>query len=294
MGIWVLIFLTFSHVNHEKITCDSCHNLQSPQKVLNTNKKECASCHLKNPKTYNFSLKDTNGIKFKHENHKFLSCDSCHKLEKDRFKKTKMKTCNSCHDSKKNKNKPNCVKCHTYNTKFITRYKEKTFIPVSHSNFNFKTKHLVNNENYCLQCHEKSYCLDCHKSSSKFNTASKFKVHSIDYISIHKFEKNLSTCKSCHKQEKDCKACHQKSGIDTSNLKKQNRKYKIHKDNWNHGKAAYKNISNCVSCHTQNDCITCHKKDINPHKKVKNICNRSKKEKRSCEKCHTKVEVVCP
>jgi hypothetical protein len=203
-----------------------------------------------------------------------------------------MKTCTSCHDTKENTSKPSCETCHTYNKKFTTHYKNKTFVPLSHNKFNYKTKHIVTNENYCLQCHKKSYCLDCHKSSSKFNSSDKF--HPIDYLSIHKYEKNLNSCSSCHKEQKDCKACHQKSGIDTTNLQNQNRKYRIHPENWNHGNAAYKNISSCVSCHTENDCMSCHKTGLNPHQKVKNICNRAVKEKRSCEKCHERVKNVCP
>lgn len=294
MNIWLLIFLTFSHFQHKYISCISCHDIKNPQKMLQTNKKTCEKCHQSknNNKKYVFKLKDTNGIKFNHELHYFLSCSNCHTINENNITKPEMKTCNNCHNPKTNSNKPNCATCHTYNKKFITHYKNKIYKPLSHNKFNYKIKHIVTNENYCLQCHQKSYCLKCHNSLSKFNSTEKF--HPLDYITIHKYEKNLNSCSSCHKQEKDCKACHQKSGIDTSNLEKQNREYRIHPKNWNHGNAAYKNINSCVSCHTENDCLSCHKKDENPHKKVKNICKRAVREKRSCEKCHQKVREVCP
>jgi len=292
MSLWVLIFLTFSHFNHESISCESCHNLKNPQKVLKTNNKTCNECHKSNPKIHYFTLKDKNGIKFKHESHQFLSCNTCHIVKKETISNPNMKTCTSCHDSKENTSKPDCASCHTYNKIFVTHYKDKIYKPISHQKFNYKTKHIVKNENYCLQCHKKSYCLDCHSSSSKFNSSNKF--HPIDYLAIHKYEKNLNSCKSCHQKENDCKSCHQKAGIDTTDLVKQNRKYRVHKENWDHGKAAYKNINNCVSCHTENDCKSCHQTEINPHKKVKNICKRSVKQKRSCEKCHERVKDVCP
>jgi len=294
MNIWLLIILTFSHFNHQDINCLTCHNLQNPQKTLKTDKKECSKCHQNknNNKQHLFILKDSNGVKFNHNSHSFLSCSNCHEITKSNITNPKMKTCNSCHESKENSNKPSCKQCHTYNNKFITHYRNKDFIPISHNKFNYKVKHIVQNENYCLQCHKKSYCKNCHNSSSKFNSANKF--HPLDYISIHKYEKNLNSCASCHKQEKDCSACHQKSGIDTTNMLKQKRKYKIHPENWNHGDAAYKNITNCVSCHSEKDCISCHKNDESPHKRVKNICKRAVKEKRACEKCHQKVKEVCP
>ena len=292
MNILILIFLTFSHFNHEKIACETCHNMENPQKILKTDKKLCVECHKDNPKKHYFTLKDSNGIKFTHAPHQFLSCSNCHTIIKDKIIKPKMENCSSCHDSQKDSSKPNCVQCHTYNKRFVTHYKKKTFTPLNHNNINYKVKHIVSNENYCMQCHKKSYCKDCHDSSSKFNSAEKF--HTIDYLSIHKYEKNLNTCKSCHKNNKDCKACHQKSGIDTTDLTKQNRNYTIHAKNWNHGKAAYKNINSCVSCHSQNDCISCHKKDENPHKRNKKICKNAVKQKRSCERCHEKVKDICP
>jgi len=274
----IIFFLLFNHSVHQNFNCVTCHNNETNKELIsnkNTN-KNCKNCHKE--KRTKFKLRLDNTINFNHKTHIFIDCKNCH-IKKDNYKiiNPSMDSCMSCHTEKKQ----NCKYCHKYkNNKLKLKLKNKFFKPKSHYNANFSTFHIVNDEKSCLSCHKKQYCINCHTAKKKITS-----FHNEDYLTIHKYELNFGSCQSCHKNNNDCKACHQKTGIDTTK-KREIKNYKIHPKNWIHGESARKDITKCISCHTEKDCLKCHKNDENPHKQINNICEQKNKVKNSCLKCH--------
>ncbi len=281
--MWIIVFFLFNHSVHKDLSCNSCHNSQLNNKIISSDKKGCEKCHTK--RETKFKLKIESNIIFDHEKHQFLDCKSCH-LQNEKISNPKMESCISCHE----KDKDNCSKCHKYqNNRFDFKIENKKIKPKSHYRVNFNNFHIVKDEKECLSCHKKKDCLDCH-------TTNKQKIknfHDNNYISIHKYENNFTSCVSCHKDEKDCKACHQKANIDTTKTRSI-KNYTIHPKNWQHGDEANRDIVKCISCHTEKDCLKCHKEEQNPHTRVVNICEQKNQLKKSCEKCHKRIEEQCP
>ena len=275
----IIFFILFNHSAHQDIDCKSCHHMTIKNRELNSEKKEnCKKCHKK--KVIKLKLKLDSKIKFNHEKHNFLKCESCH-LDKDKkIIYSKMDSCISCHKEKKVKNENSCEQCHRYKKSIFNIESKYIFKPKSHYRTNYNKFHIVDNEKKCLSCHKKSYCIDCHQTDKKKVKS----FHNNDYLTTHKFETNFSSCDSCHKRGRDCEACHQKTGI--SSLKKRKIKnYSIHPKGWVHGDEARRDITKCVSCHKERDCLKCHKESNNPHKNISNICEKTNL-KSSCLKCH--------
>ncbi len=289
MLFFVFLFY-FNHLNHQDINCESCHNFENPKTFIETqNNKSCEKCHKEN-KIYYFKLELENIIKFNHLKHSYLKCEKCHKTP-ETF--PEMDYCLSCHKEKENY-EYKCSDCHKYNnnTRFITNYNNKVFKPKNHNNFNYKNKHNnFNDENYCYQCHQKQYCSDCHNAKKDLKT-----FHSTDYLTIHKYEKNFSSCQSCHENNKSCNSCHQKTALDFESKKyKYKKDFSVHPLNWEtkHQKEAKANIYKCQSCHNESSCLKCHKDTNNPHKNDKNICDKKNTLKKSCVKCHENINELC-
>jgi hypothetical protein len=81
--------------------------------------------------------------------------------------------------------------------------------------------------------------------------------------------KQSSDCGSCHRQQSFCLPCHQRLGLVSSGAPKtMQQRGSLHPPAsvWttgprgarHHGVAAKRNLSECVSCHQERDCIRCH------------------------------------
>ncbi len=274
---FITIFLSFLHETHENVGCISCHNFENPKPTIKTTDKSCSQCH-QNEITLTLPNKINYSTKFKHSNHSFLECSSCHKKERE-LKADGMKKCVSCHK------KEECSSCHYYQSGYFKKeVNGKKFTPESHKKSSFQTKHTTTNEKECLQCHQKTECISCHTARRRDSS-----FHPSDYLSFHKYEKEFNSCNSCHKNGESCSSCHQKSGLDSeekygSTFK---RDFNIHPTSFkdNHKREARKNIQKCMSCHKESDCLSCHKA-LNPHKKGGDPCRNVDATKKSCIKCH--------
>jgi len=273
----IIFFILFNHSVHKDFSCTTCHNMEKKEQKLSSDKKECGKCHKK--KVINFKLNLDKKIKFNHKQHQFLDCKSCHKTL-NRITNPKMDSCIRCHKKEK---KNSCESCHKYEQNLFKTDYDKKIKPKSHYRVNFKKIHIVSDQKSCLNCHQKRECIDCHLT----NRRKIDNFHPEDYLTIHKFETDYNSCESCHKKNRDCKACHQKTGIDAQK-KRDVKNYKVHPDGWMHGVEAQKDITKCISCHKENDCLECHKEKNNPHKQNLNICNQKKRLEKSCLRCHKK------
>jgi len=118
----------------------------------------------------------------------------------------------------------------------------------------------------CARCHAESECSSCHDGRVRPRS-----VHPNDYLSLHAQEarNNRPDCASCHQEQSFCVSCHQRVGISESgpvgNLAGRGR-FHPPSSVWSsgprtaahHAWEAQRNLSACVSCHQERDCVACH------------------------------------
>jgi hypothetical protein len=119
---------------------------------------------------------------------------------------------------------------------------------------------------FCATCHYEQECMDCHDGRVRPR-----RVHPNDWISMHPVaaRQNDPDCSSCHRAQSFCITCHERSGVSqsapTANVQSQGR-FHPPRSVWSdpprtaahHAWEAERNISACVSCHTERDCAVCH------------------------------------
>ena len=112
-------------------------------------------------------------------------------------------------------------------------------------------------------------------------------------------------CASCHQETQFCLPCHQRTGVTMTGgpgaIRKQGRFHppaavwsEPPRTRQHHGFEAQRNITACVSCHTERDCATCHAtaggggRGYNPHPpgfRAK-CASALRKNARPCLVCH--------
>lgn len=121
----------------------------------------------------------------------------------------------------------------------------------------------------CAVCHGENDCVECHVES--LDTV--YAVHPPNYALVHATDadQGLMDCTSCHRLDTFCQACHTESGVTTGVDDSPPAGFQFHPPGWldplaadNHGTMARRDIVECASCHTEQDCVSCHV-GINPH-----------------------------
>jgi len=117
----------------------------------------------------------------------------------------------------------------------------------------------------CASCHTEGYCTDCHDGRVRPRS-----IHPGDYLSMHPIEARMATtrCSSCHQEQSFCLTCHMRVGVTMSGPPGTQEAGRFHppKAVWSdaprqaghHAFEAQRNVSACVSCHTERDCVVCH------------------------------------
>lgn len=118
----------------------------------------------------------------------------------------------------------------------------------------------------CGTCHSEKECVDCHDGRVRPRT-----VHPNDWLSLHPVaaRANDPVCTSCHREQSFCLSCHQRVGVALSSpygLEGERGRFHPPKAVWtdlprtsqHHAWEAQRNLSACVSCHTERDCTLCH------------------------------------
>lgn len=119
---------------------------------------------------------------------------------------------------------------------------------------------------FCSSCHAERECVDCHDGRVRPR-----RIHPNDWLSLHPMvaRQNGPSCTSCHREQSFCITCHQRVGITASgpdaNAADRGR-FHPPKAIWtdpprtarHHSWEAERNLTACVSCHTERDCALCH------------------------------------
>jgi hypothetical protein len=118
----------------------------------------------------------------------------------------------------------------------------------------------------CATCHSEEECVDCHDGRVRPR-----QVHPNDWLGLHAVaaRQDEGSCTSCHRASSFCITCHQRTGVAQSGpLADSALRGRFHppRSVWtdpprtpsHHAWEAERNITACVSCHSERDCATCH------------------------------------
>ena len=159
----------------------------------------------------------------------------------------------------------------------------------------------------CMACHQQATCLRCHGGVRR--PAS---IHLGNWTLLHgrQARANRQKCQSCHTRQRFCTSCHSRVGLNPRSAKSPfgvPRIKRFHGANWasstqrtraanRHAVHARRNVSTCVSCHRESDCMRCHARrrvgglGHSPHPPGFRHSRRCRvllrKNRRSCLKCH--------
>lgn len=124
----------------------------------------------------------------------------------------------------------------------------------------------ANDSQACARCHSENDCLACHDGRVRPRS-----IHPNDFLSLHAEAARLNgpSCATCHHSQSFCVSCHERSGIAESGpAGVAARRGRFHPPSsvWSgaargpghHAWEAQRNLSACVSCHAERDCVRCH------------------------------------
>jgi len=114
----------------------------------------------------------------------------------------------------------------------------------------------------CAGCHVRQDCLECHRP----NAAKAGGYHPAGFLTSHPqqaYTREVS-CANCHNTAQFCASCHKQAGLVANGPINRGYHDKAPQFLTGHGPAARQSLESCVSCHVENDCLTCHRQ-FNPH-----------------------------
>jgi hypothetical protein len=210
-----------------------------------------------------------------------IRCAECHGAVADEALASRadlptMQTCLRCHGSPPAKAPGACDVCHVTRegARIETSFPEGELRPPAWLHgaehgpdwvFRHRLVAAADSE-FCASCHSEKECVDCHDGRVRPRA-----VHPNDWLSLHPTaaRQNDPNCSSCHRAQSFCITCHERSGITMSGpLAALDGQGRFHppRSVWtdpprtprHHAWEAERNISACVSCHTERDCAECH------------------------------------
>lgn len=148
----------------------------------------------------------------------------------------------------------------------------------------------------CDSCHTDSQCAECHAGSSV-----PLAIHPPGYLAIHGFEaqRDTASCTSCHTPSMFCASCHTQASL-TRVGSPSPLAIRVHPEHWlnpmasgNHAQEARRDVLACASCHSGDDCASCHAW-VNPHGRdfrgrCAQLLNASPD---TCAQCHTPTSML--
>jgi hypothetical protein len=118
----------------------------------------------------------------------------------------------------------------------------------------------------CAACHSENECVACHDGRVRPRS-----VHPNDFLSLHAEAARMNgpSCSTCHHSQSFCVGCHERSGIAESGpvgIAAGRGRFHPPSAVWSsvtrgpghHAWEAERNLSVCVSCHVERDCVRCH------------------------------------
>ncbi|GAC1575015.1 MAG: hypothetical protein NVS3B20_24880 [Polyangiales bacterium] len=271
----------------------------------------------------------TSNLKMNHKAHfdKGIKCEQCHGSVKQlelatRDQLPRMKGCFGCHQGtdagaigakkKTTGAKSECTTCHLTQRDGVltTMFASGTLVPprwlknASHgADWIERHKKVAGADSgFCSTCHKEQECNDCHDGKVRPRS-----VHPNDWLNMHEISARFDApkCQSCHSTQNFCTPCHTRAGVASSSPAGVASAVRFHPSAaiWSsqkrgmghHSYEAQKNITACVSCHVERDCVVCHGtlgvggSGASPHNAsfVNKCASMFDKNPRPCFVCHT-------
>jgi hypothetical protein len=311
--------------------CDACHSSDHSNlaavKAGDGATGQCAFCHL------GYKASDRNAVVpleiaranliFDHAAHagRQIACPQCHgrvsALElATRDQLPRMAGCFRCHQAPDSASRGDakgaCETCHvpgrSQGTRIQTMFASGSLRPpawlhnAEHTP-DFVERHksvAADDSAFCASCHKEDFCTDCHDGRVRPR-----RIHPNDYLNMHPVEARMETerCTSCHREQSFCLDCHLRAGVGESSppLAKDSGRFHPPKSVWSdpprtpahHAFEAERNLTACVSCHTERDCVQCHGAQgvgagFNPHPQgfLSSCSAQYRRNPRPCLVCH--------
>ncbi len=280
--------------------CDECHGQQHPRP--DDEPMRCTLCHtqVEDGDRLTASVRMPRPLlHFNHELHtrRGSDCKDCHDMSHVRLGSVLQlpseASCLSCHDGFQATAR--CGACHPAGSdgRLLMRAQDDRTLPAliprgasawgAAHDLNFVEDHAAiskSNGKLCNSCHDDAFCIDCHDGPIR-----PMRIHAGDYLTIHAQDARaaISDCQSCHRTQSFCQACHDRVGFGD----RQDGEFGVggalqfHPPDWagppgmpqGHAHAAQRNIGTCVSCHSEDSCLSCHATtgaarpglDVSPH-----------------------------
>jgi hypothetical protein len=264
-------------------SCDNCHKLDHrtlSQSGL-ADDPQCRICHLtalgRNPSTH---------LRNSHAGHakRNIGCPQCHgrvEHRPDAIGSERLPTkpsCVRCHAGRGQLDgdaRADCTLCHeSEGGRMRTRFQGQLLQPspqtpsLEHGNdWLYRHRDVAGNDpSRCSGCHAIRECQGCHDGRLRPRN-----IHPSDWLSAHAVaaKQDGLSCNSCHRQQTFCLSCHQRLGLGSSGAPvNMASRGALHPPAsvWttgpvgpqHHATQARRNLSQCVSCHQERDCVRCH------------------------------------
>lgn len=237
-----------------------------------------------------------------HSNHRAharrnIGCGQCHGAVQEAGLATqahmpRMRGCLRCHDlpaESRGEARAECTTCHlsgvggrvqTHLPRGVLR--PPRWLNHAEHDADFVKRHARvagDNSRLCASCHGEDDCARCHDGRVRTR-----EVHPNDWLSMHAVaaRQNSPRCDSCHRAQSFCRTCHLRAGVGMSgSTLSRGQQGRFHppadvftnppRTGRHHAWEAQRNISACVSCHSERDCASCHASrtggglGVNPH-----------------------------
>jgi len=304
--------------------CEQCHEIEHAgltrdELALN---ERCKLCHLQSLGSRNLSH-----LHHSHQAHarRNIGCQKCHagvtRLP-DAAGSERLPTkalCVRCHAGRgifDGQARAECTVCHeSEGGRVRTRFQGQLLLPshktpsLEHGNdWLFRHGDVAGNApNRCEGCHAIRECQACHDGRLRPRN-----IHPSDWLSVHALASKQEgpACQTCHRQQSFCLSCHQRLGLGSSGAAAaMGHRGAIHPPAsvWvtgsvgpqHHATQARRNLTECVSCHQERDCVRCHAtttlgggspfgKSLNPHPPgfVVSCSSAWARNPRPCLSCH--------
>lgn len=274
--------------------CDACHGTDHQNldavRAGSRPSGQCSFCHqgysASEPARVARVVIPAANLRFDHAVHAnhAIACAECHRGVAQATLATRdmlpdMRTCMRCHSGAAPEGlhgKEACDACHLTATgaRLQTRFATGTLTPPSWMHgalhgADWIERHKVvagSDSAFCATCHSEQECTDCHDGRVRPR-----RIHPNDWISLHPTvaRQNGPSCTSCHREQSFCLTCHTRAGLTLSGptaLTAVRGRFHPPREVWSdlprtashHAWEAERNLSACVSCHTERDCATCH------------------------------------
>ncbi len=265
-------------------TCAGCHPVDRahPSTIALSPRGGCDLCHegwtAAAPMRVARVEVPVPNLHFAHARHADVACERCHATVRTvrlatRLELPGMRVCIACH--RPGGARDACIVCHVTQPdgRLRTRFEDGVMNPPRwmtglHHDADFWVGHRASaaqDAGRCAVCHSDGECAECHDGRARDR-----RTHPNDYVTGHAVDArmNADRCGSCHRASTFCASCHQRSGVAPSSPVSARGFGRFHPPaavwtnapmtSQHHGVEARRSMRSCTSCHSEQDCVTCH------------------------------------